>query len=132
MSLKCVIPGCNSTEYTRRLFSFQIDWLEKIEFLDLNQTNIKNTFICVDHFSPEEIIASSDFPNQLLPGAVPSNFNCIRDVPENSCRFCLKTILNPTDKVLIDNTTKKYFKDLTSLEVILLKLPKFQCVLKDL
>jgi hypothetical protein len=123
MSFNCVIPGCNSTGYTKALFNFPIDdlnllekWINQIAILDWDLKDLRLSFICEDHFNVEKVLIGSDLSKQLVTGAVPTIFSCISNVDKNSCRFCLKS--GSGDRLPINDSVKRQFEDLMSFEVI--------------
>lgn len=122
----CLIKGCKSNESTSFLFGFPIEdphqlneWIEQIPFLDLSSVDLKNSFLCENHFDTEQIRIISD--KQLLPNAIPSIFpSPDEDAAEPdplACRFCLKTFDCSKSSIFIDSIIRRHFKILTNSEV---------------
>jgi hypothetical protein len=122
----CILENCHETEQTSYLFSFPIEnpetlheWITQIPYLDLSQVDLKNSYLCENHFDTEQIKIKSD--KELLPNSVPIHFpeaggDQLKPDPM-ACRFCLKQFESGKSSIFIDGMIRKHFKNLTNSEV---------------
>lgn len=123
MSIQCIVSGCSSTDTTKSMFGFPKHdlnllelWFNEIPNLDVNQLDLDVSCICEDHFRPEEIVSSFSYFKDLVDEAVPSRFNCLKNVNLNVCRICLQT-KHYGERIKINESIKKNFKYLMGADV---------------
>lgn len=125
----CNIPGCKSSARKHKsLFRIPYEneesfekWKQNLpDSINFNETN-PELFVCEDHFEDYYLIRS-DLDTFLSPEAYPTIFKASVKLGKsladqsNNCRFCLRKIANK-DGSLINESTRKYFRNITSLEV---------------
>lgn len=124
MADNCGIPGCKSSVRKHKtLFRLPFEneellekWKENLpDGIDYSETFL----ICQDHFE-DEFLIRSDMDTFLCAEAYPTIFKSKHGKllvdQANSCRFCLKQLIENGGSFISDST-RKYFRNITNLEL---------------